>query len=121
MSPSRIRKTTRWLFTTTPGSVLLTGLLAIGIIITLIIAVAAQYKAADVARSQAVESAARAADSASTTQRIQDALCGSRAQPGIFVVVAQASTNVQTSALGRQLVIGAKHAVQVLHCPPPQG
>jgi hypothetical protein len=59
----------------------------------------------------------RNADSTRDLHRLQQALCGTKTEPGLLPTLASAPTTVQTSALGHRIVVGARRASVVIKCP----
>lgn len=51
------------------------------------------------------------------TQQLQDAFCGTPKIPGLLPTILEAQTTPTTSQLGRQILAGARHAAEIVHCP----
>jgi hypothetical protein len=62
------------------------------------------------AQQVAVETQAR-------TQQLQDAFCGTTTSPGLLPTILKAHVTPETSQLGFQILVGARHAAQILQCP----
>jgi hypothetical protein len=64
---------------------------------------------------------AKSDSSISELHRLQDAFCGTPANPGLLRIIANSPINPQTTPLGRTFIASSQRAAAVIQCTAPKG